>query len=66
MTVLSIDGLEPAASPSHREIASLLAMDRTTLTANLKPLDRRGLLVVIVDPKDRRGRHVKLNENGRD
>ena len=34
-------------------VASLLAMDRTTLTAALKPLERRGLAQVEADPEDR-------------
>jgi len=29
-------------------------MDRTTLTANLKPLERRGLVTVSVDDADKR------------
>src|SRR5438309_5607468 len=37
-------------------VAALLAMDRTTLTAALKPLERRGLVRVLLDPEDRRGR----------
>ncbi len=52
--------------PRIGEIASLLAVDRTTLTANLKPLERRGMVVVIADSEDRRGRRVELNEYGRD
>ena len=47
------------------EICSLLAMDRTTLTANLKPLERRGLLRVSVDEADRRLRLLTLTEAGR-
>jgi len=39
-------------------------MDRTTLTANLKPLERRGLLTVTVDEKDRRGRRLALTPEG--
>ncbi len=46
-------------------VASLLAMDRTTLTAALKPLQRRGLVRVKADPKDRRGRLMTLTEKGR-
>jgi DNA-binding MarR family transcriptional regulator len=42
--------------PSIGSVASLLAMDRTTLTAALKPLERRGLVEVRVDQKDRRSR----------
>jgi DNA-binding MarR family transcriptional regulator len=45
-------------------VASLLVMDRTTLTAALKPLVRRGLVMVVADPADRRGRSLKLTEDG--
>lgn len=47
-------------------VASLLAMDRTTLTAALKPLERRGLLSVQADPEDKRGRLLTLTDQGRD
>jgi DNA-binding MarR family transcriptional regulator len=47
-------------------VANLLAMDRTTLTAALKPLERRGLVKVAPDPKDRRSRILKLTAKGRD
>jgi DNA-binding MarR family transcriptional regulator len=40
-------------------------MDRTTLTANLKPLARRGLVKVTVDPSDRRSRRLILTAAGR-
>ncbi len=46
-------------------VASLLAMDRTTLTAALKPLERRGLVKVSTDPADRRGRRLSLTRKGR-
>ena len=39
-------------------------MDRTTLTANIKPLERRGLLTVKPDPRDRRIRRLALTESG--
>jgi DNA-binding MarR family transcriptional regulator len=45
-------------------IATLLSMDRTTLTANLKPLERRQLVTVAIDPKDRRGRLLGLTPLG--
>jgi MarR family len=38
--------------PGMASVASLLAMDRTTLTAALKPLERRGLVVVMTDPAE--------------
>ncbi|MEA1647911.1 MarR family transcriptional regulator [Nitrospirillum sp. BR 11164] len=47
-------------------VAELLAVDRTTLTAALKPLERDGLLTVTVDPGDRRGRVLTLTPAGRD
>jgi DNA-binding MarR family transcriptional regulator len=50
--------------PSIGAVAALLAMDRTTLTANLKPLERRGLVKTDVDPADRRGRLLTLTETG--
>ena len=46
-------------------VASLLAMDRTTLTAVLKPLQRRGLVKVTADPNDRRSRLTTLTARGR-
>lgn len=51
--------------PGMGSIASLLAMDRTTLTANLKPLERRGLLTVTVGNADKRRRRMKLTPAGR-
>jgi DNA-binding MarR family transcriptional regulator len=48
-----------------RGVAELLAMDRTTLTAALKVLERRRLLTVAVDPADRRGRLLTLTAAGR-
>jgi DNA-binding MarR family transcriptional regulator len=50
--------------PGMGAVATLLAMDRTTLTANLKPLERRGLVTVAVDPNDRRGRLLALTPSG--
>lgn len=46
-------------------VAKLLAMDRSTLTANLKPLERNGLIKVEIDPEDRRGRKLSLTAEGR-
>jgi DNA-binding MarR family transcriptional regulator len=40
-------------------------MDRTTLTANLKPLVRRKLVKVMIDPTDKRGRRLVLTSVGR-
>lgn len=46
-------------------LAELLAMDRTSLTAMVKPLARRGWVQVEVDEKDRRGRQLCLSDAGR-
>ncbi len=51
--------------PGMAAVAALLGMDRTTLTAALKPLQRRGLLKVAPDPEDRRGRLLTLTAKGR-
>jgi DNA-binding MarR family transcriptional regulator len=51
--------------PSIGAVAGLLAMDRTTLTANLKPLERRRLVTTTIDPDDGRGRLVSLTKTGR-
>ena len=60
--LMSLNRPEPA---SMGQISALLAMDRTTLTANLKPLERRGLVTVSVDEADRRGRRLTLTPTGR-
>jgi DNA-binding MarR family transcriptional regulator len=51
--------------PSIGSVAALLAMDRTTLTANLKPLERRGLVKVSVDKDDKRSRRLTITTAGR-
>jgi DNA-binding MarR family transcriptional regulator len=50
--------------PSMAPVARLLAMDRTTLTAALKPLEKRGLVDLDPDPKDRRSRRLQLTQAG--
>jgi len=60
--LMSLNRPEP---PAIGSVSALLAMDRTTLTANLKPLERRGLVRVKVDPADRRSRRLVLTSAGR-
>lgn len=60
--LMSLNRPEP---PAMGPVASLLAMDRTTLTAALKPLERRGLVEIRQDPADRRSRVLVLTEEGR-
>ena len=52
--------------PPMGPVASLLAMDRTTLTAALKPLERRGLVKISPDPGDRRSRILQLTSEGQE
>lgn len=58
--------LNRPAPPPMGSVAKLLAMDRTTLTAALKPLERRGLVRRESLPKDRRTSLLSLTEAGRD
>jgi DNA-binding MarR family transcriptional regulator len=60
--LMSLNRPEP---PTVGAVAALLGMDRTTLTANLKPLEREGLVESAVDPADRRGRLLVLTTAGK-
>ena len=60
--MMSLNRPEP---PGMAAVASLLAMDRTTLTAALKPLERRGLVKITANPADRRARQMTLTAKGR-
>jgi DNA-binding MarR family transcriptional regulator len=57
----AIAGLQPAGI---QRIGEVLGMDRTTVTAALKPLERRGLVEVGVAEDDGRGRAVRLTDAG--
>jgi DNA-binding MarR family transcriptional regulator len=59
--LMSLNRPEP---PPMAAVASLLATDRTTLTAALKPLERRGLVTVTAGPGDRRSRLMALTPKG--
>jgi DNA-binding MarR family transcriptional regulator len=59
--MMSLNRPAPAGMAS---VASLLAMDRTTLTAALKPLQRRGLVRIFPDPQDSRARLINLTPAG--
>jgi DNA-binding MarR family transcriptional regulator len=60
--LISLNRPEPARLGS---VADLLGMDRTTLTAALKALERRGLVKSATDPEDRRGRLLTLTKAGK-
>ncbi len=57
----SLYGMGPV---SIGTVAERLGMDRTTLTRNLRPLEKQGLIGVSVDLEDRRGRDVTLTPAG--
>jgi DNA-binding MarR family transcriptional regulator len=52
-------------APTINTVAHDLATDRTTITANLKPLERRGLVSITPDQHDRRARRLALTSAGR-
>ena len=60
--MMSLNRPEP---PGMAAVASLLAMDRTTLSAALKPLERRALVKIAANPTDRRARLMTLTPKGR-
>lgn len=59
--LMALNKPQPA---SMGTIATVLAMDRTTLTAALKPLERRGLVKTATDPEDKRSRRAVLTPAG--
>jgi DNA-binding MarR family transcriptional regulator len=61
--LMALNRPEPA---SIKDVASLLGIDRTTLTANLKPLERRRLVRTVVDGGDKRARLLALMPDGGD
>ena len=60
--LMSLNRPEP---PQMGPVASLLAMDRTTLTAALKPLQRRGLVEIRPVAGDKRSRVLVLTDDGK-
>jgi DNA-binding MarR family transcriptional regulator len=51
--------------PRIGDLVPLLGMDRTTLTAALKPLERQGLVASRADAEDARVRRLALTDAGR-
>jgi len=60
--LMSLNRPEPT---NIARVSAVLGMDRTTLTANVKPLERQGLVKVVPDAADGRSRHLKLTRKGR-
>lgn len=57
--------LNRPSPPPMKPVAELLAMDQTTLTAALKPLQRQGWVEIVINPKDRRERLLQLTPEGK-
>jgi DNA-binding MarR family transcriptional regulator len=60
--MMSLNRPVPASMGS---VTALLAIDQTTLTAALKPLERRGWVSIVPNPKDRRARLLSLTPAGK-
>jgi DNA-binding MarR family transcriptional regulator len=54
-----------AEAPTMRDLADALVMDQSTIGQNLRPLERDGLISLVLDKADRRRRLVKLTKDGR-
>jgi len=61
--LMSLNRPQPA---SRSSVAALLGLDSSTLTAALKPLERRGLVQITSDPTDRRNKRLALTAEGRE
>jgi DNA-binding MarR family transcriptional regulator len=59
--LMALNAPEP---PPMGRVAALIGADRTTLTAALKPLTRRGLAELVADPDDGRVRRIALTPEG--
>lgn len=46
------------------DLADMMFLERTTMTRNLNPLQKSGLIIISQDPDDARARRVMLTESG--
>lgn len=59
--------LQKLQSPGPKtigQLADVMAMDRTTLATNLKPLERDGLIVTAPSNSDRRVKTITITQHG--
>jgi DNA-binding MarR family transcriptional regulator len=59
-----LNALNRPSPPTLGEVAEVLGMDRTTLTAALKPLERGARITIEADGRDRRLRRLRLTDKG--
>jgi len=62
-TILTV--LSKMGAMTVTDLAENLVMDRTTLTRNLKPLEKEGYLTILPDITDRRSRRIVLTNTGK-
>jgi DNA-binding MarR family transcriptional regulator len=57
--------LERSGPASIAQLAEAMVMDRTTMTRNVTPLERDGLVAIVQADADRRRKEVRLTAPGR-
>ena len=57
--------MDRAGAPTMGELAKALVLDRSALAHNLKPLERDGLVTLVLNADDKRSRLPTLTEAGR-
>ena len=62
-TILTI--LSRMGTMTVTDLAENLVMDRTTLTRNLKPLEKEGYLTILPNVSDRRTRNIAITRVGK-
>jgi DNA-binding MarR family transcriptional regulator len=65
VTLLNVVALGPEGARPMGQLAEILALEISTLTRNLRPLERAGLISIGRSPEDRRVRVVRLTEDGK-
>nr|WP_299496323.1 MarR family winged helix-turn-helix transcriptional regulator [uncultured Rhizobium sp.] len=63
--VAMLDAIEAMPLPRGTDVRVALGLDPSTVSANLKPLLRQGLIVTFEDPVDHRARRLQLSPEGR-
>jgi DNA-binding MarR family transcriptional regulator len=61
---LLLAAIAEAGSPRAVDLSQVLALDPSTIAANLKPLVRQNWVVVLADADDRRARRLFLTDAG--
>jgi len=65
VTLLNAIALGPESTRSMGQLAEIMALEISTLTRNLRPLERAGVIAISRSATDRRVRLVRLTETGK-